>query len=158
VHRRGKGEATAKQRQGNGRASSKEMPPVASDLYKRVMRLKIKGVWQGMAMIYLKYSSGLSCLTFLCPVGGPSLKQPYSHFMSGLPAERAACSLLSPWTPHAVRPCLKMRLDLLSSDDLIKDLHLLNSPESLQLTLTLLHMIWMRKGAGPYGKGYPQTP
>jgi hypothetical protein len=56
------------------------------------------GVWQGVAM-----DPGPSCPTLLCPVGGPPLKWPYSHFRNGQSAGQAACSHLLPtWTPHAV--------------------------------------------------------
>jgi hypothetical protein len=57
----------------------------------------------------LKFRPGSSCPTFLCPAGGPPLKQPYGRFRDGPPARQAVCSHLLPhWTPHAVRVWYKV--------------------------------------------------
>jgi hypothetical protein len=45
---------------------------------------KPMGVWEGVAMDFLKYHSGSSCTTHLCSAGGPPLKRPYSNFRGGL--------------------------------------------------------------------------
>jgi hypothetical protein len=67
---------------------------------------KAMGVWQGVAMESLKFHLGLPCSTLLRPVGGPSLKRPYSRFRGGLPAGWAACGrLLPPRTSDAVGLC-----------------------------------------------------
>jgi hypothetical protein len=64
----------------------------------------VMGVWQGVAMDSRQFYQGPPCLTLLCPVGGPSLKRPYSRFRGGLPAGQVACgSLLLIWTSYAVR-------------------------------------------------------
>jgi hypothetical protein len=51
-------------------------------------RLRSMGVWQGVAMdsLKLKFHLGLPCPTFLHPVGGLPLKQPYCHLQSRRPA------------------------------------------------------------------------
>jgi hypothetical protein len=65
------------------------------------------GVWQGVAMVSLKFHPGPPCSAFPRPTGGPPLKRPYSCFRGGPLAGRAACGHLLPlWTPHAVRLCL----------------------------------------------------
>jgi hypothetical protein len=62
------------------------------------------GVWQGVAMDFLKFHPGSPCLTLLHSAGGPPLKQPYGHFRGGLPVGWVAYGRLLPlWTPHAVR-------------------------------------------------------
>jgi hypothetical protein len=66
-------------------------------------------VWQGVAMVSLRFYAGLPCPTLLNPAGRPAL--------------RAACGHLLPlWTPHAVRLCwvidlapLRLRHGLFSS-------------------------------------------
>jgi hypothetical protein len=53
-----------------------------------------------------KVSPGLLCLTLLRPAGEPPPKQPYGHFLGGLPAGWAACDRFGPfWIPLAVRIC-----------------------------------------------------
>jgi hypothetical protein len=51
------------------------------------------GVWQGLAMDYLKFHLGPPFPILLRPAGGSPLKRPYGR-------------LLLLRTPHAVRPCL----------------------------------------------------
>jgi hypothetical protein len=58
------------------------------------------GVWQGMVMDSLKLHPGPPCPTLLRPAGGSPMKQPYGHFMGGLPAGWPACGCP---LPHVVR-------------------------------------------------------
>jgi hypothetical protein len=61
----------------------------------------------------LKFHPGPQCPTLLRPAGGPPLKHPYNRFWGGSPAGRAARGSLPPfWTPHAVRLCKVVELDL----------------------------------------------
>jgi hypothetical protein len=66
-------------------------------------------VWQGVAMDSLKYHSGLPYLTFLYPVGMPSLQWPYNHFRGGPPAGWVVYGPYPFEPPHAIRlwPLLK---------------------------------------------------
>jgi hypothetical protein len=41
---------------------------------------RVIGVWQGVAMNYLKFHLGLLCPTLLHLAGGPILKRPYGRF------------------------------------------------------------------------------
>jgi hypothetical protein len=63
----------------------------------------VVGVWQGVAMDFLKFHLGPPCLTLLPPAGVPPLKRPYGRFRGAKPTERVACGRLLPlWTPQAV--------------------------------------------------------
>jgi hypothetical protein len=74
------------------------------------MSRDVLGVWQGVAMDFLKFHPGPLCPTLLCPAGGQPLKRSYSCFSSVAPAGQAACGhLLPPWTPRAVRLCVTSR-------------------------------------------------
>jgi hypothetical protein len=64
------------------------------------------GVWQGVALDFLKYHLGLPCPTLLRPAGRQPLKRPYNRFKGGPTTGWAACGRLPPqWTPRAVRLC-----------------------------------------------------
>jgi hypothetical protein len=72
-------------------------------------KLQAMGVWQEVAMDFLKFHPGSPCPTLLRPVGGPPLKRPYGRFRGGPPSGRAACSrLLALRTPtpyaHDAKP------------------------------------------------------
>jgi hypothetical protein len=72
-------------------------------------------VWQGLSRNSLKFHPGLSCLTFLCPVGRPPPKWPYSHFGGGCPPCGRPLTVLYPlqhpmpygpgWGLHHMRSC-----------------------------------------------------
>jgi hypothetical protein len=53
-------------------------------------------VWQGVARDSLNCHPGPLCPTLIHPVGGPSLKQPYSRFKGDSPAGCVACRRLLP--------------------------------------------------------------
>jgi hypothetical protein len=62
----------------------------------------------------LQFHLGPPCRTLLRPVGGPTLKRPYTNFWGSLPTGQAACACLLPlWTPHAVRLCSFARPDVI---------------------------------------------
>jgi hypothetical protein len=54
------------------------------------------GVWQGVAMDYLKFHLGSPCPNLLCPVSRSPLKWPNSYFR-GIPIGRAAYISLLPY-------------------------------------------------------------
>jgi hypothetical protein len=146
------------------------------------------GVWQGVAMVSLKFHPGPPCPTYLCPAGGLPLKRPYRYFRGGQPKGRAACSNYLPFlTPHAVRPCLHLHLSfgyhifsshstqaklmeagffyvaallLLFSDSSEIVLHLLHSSTHPWEGFTFLFHVHpkVRFYAWVYGMGWPWTP
>jgi hypothetical protein len=62
------------------------------------------GVWQGVAMAFLKNHLGLPCPTLLHPAGEKSLKWSCDRFKGSPLAWQVACGRLLPFgRPHAVR-------------------------------------------------------
>jgi hypothetical protein len=90
-------------RRGRVAAAQGKGPPEEA-VFWWVRRKKAMGVWQGVAMDYLKFHPGLPCPSLQRPAGRPPLKRPYGRLKGGLPTGRVDCGRLLPlWRPHAVR-------------------------------------------------------
>jgi hypothetical protein len=96
----------------NVKRSLTELSTILKTGRQKSNHIKSIGIWQGVAMDYLTFHPGPSCLSLLHLTSGPPLKRPYSlfrgRFRGSLPAGRVACGHLLPlWTPPRHMPMMK---------------------------------------------------
>jgi hypothetical protein len=88
--------------------SSDRMTVTFLSSYRFKKRVKLNGVWQGVAMDSLKFHQGPPCPYPSKPCEWATPERPFGLLRGGPIARRAACGRLLPhWTPHAVRLCVK---------------------------------------------------